>query len=119
MNYETTLICEYIFNKHECITYLNSVNIDPSLYKYVYEEYDYTFYKEHKRKVRKLCNVNESNLSQYSNLMSVTYDPRFNSDSCQLPTSIRQIYFDIDYAYYSHMMQLYPKKIGWYAYVKN
>jgi hypothetical protein len=39
MDLTIALICEYIFDEHECIRYLISINIDSTKYEYVYKKY--------------------------------------------------------------------------------
>jgi hypothetical protein len=86
-----TLTCEYIFDEQECITYLTSILIDPSLYEYVYKEYHIDEVK-HKKKVRKLINVKDLNLTEYKNTVSIKFDHKFNQ-SIRFPNNVTHLTF--------------------------
>lgn len=114
MNFVITLTCEYIFDEEECIAYLKAIDVDPKLYEYVYKEYDHVFYMSDKRKVRKLCNVSDPYMTEYTNLMYIEYCSNYNYDVCQLPQSIQSIYFNHTNEYYYAVKRMYGDKLSWY-----
>jgi hypothetical protein len=87
------LTCEYLFDETECITYLNSINIDKKKYEYVYHEFIYGTSSDKKR-IRKLKNVINSELSEYPNLMMIKFSDIFNQKITKLPHKLTHLILD-------------------------
>jgi hypothetical protein len=81
MDLSLVLICEYIFNEHECRTYLKSINVDQTKYEYIFMEFNVDDVKCVKA-VRKLTNVLDINLTKYKNIMKIRFHDGFNRNIC-------------------------------------
>jgi hypothetical protein len=91
MDYVTTLTCEYIFNKTECITYLTYITINPESYKHIYDEYDIS--SRHNKRIRKLKNIHEYNINDYVNVMSISFATNFNTIIYHISSHITHLIF--------------------------
>jgi hypothetical protein len=108
MDFLIVLTCEYLFNETECITYLDAIDIDETLYEYVYKPHDMNT-NHSKKRIRKLCNVNESDLTEYSHLMSVDRQ-NYYDHNIKLPKSVRSLILNDHYkcnvSTFSHIIHL-------------
>jgi hypothetical protein len=98
MNYTIVLTCEYIFDDDYCITYLNNINVDSKQYEYVYTEYHINDVVDKKR-IRKLLNVLDTDLSMYPNIMRINFDNNFNDIIRALPVNLSILIFSNTYNY--------------------
>jgi hypothetical protein len=84
MDYTIVLTLEYLFDQDECVIYLELINIDPEKYNYVHSEHYIDEVQGEmricqKKQVRKLRNVMDIDLTEYTNLMQVIFDRKFDS----------------------------------------
>jgi hypothetical protein len=93
MNYVITLTCEYIFAELECIIYLSSINVDPKQYEYIYCTHD----MKYKKKTRRLNDVTKCDLSEYPNLLHITFHDNFNEHITTWSKNITHIIFGHHY----------------------
>jgi hypothetical protein len=102
MDILTTLICEYILYKDECVEYLKCMNIKHIDYEHIYKCYMYTPDFNQKKKVRKLCITYDSylinciDLSDYTNLMHVMLE-EYLDNKLILPHSVTNLDLNASY----------------------
>jgi hypothetical protein len=54
MSLEITLVCEYIFEKDECLMYIQSINVNRTEYDHIYDQ---NYYKQNIDKKKKNKNT--------------------------------------------------------------
>jgi hypothetical protein len=114
MDYTIVTTCEYIYDEQDCISYLTCIHIDPIKYEYIYKEYniDDDAARKYKKKVRKLVDVTDSNITQYTNVMSIRLYNKFNK-SFRIPTNILCITFG---QYFNCTINHLPNKLIYLKY---
>jgi hypothetical protein len=93
MDLTITLTCEYIFDKAECIRYLKNINVNSNHYKYIYKIFTHGKNQCYKRKIRKLRNVYNLDLTLYSNIMMVECGKYFDKYISKLPCTLTYLKF--------------------------
>jgi hypothetical protein len=95
MSLETTLICEYIFDNNECVEYLKCNDVNYLDYEHIYNPNYYVNNVDKKKKIRILQDVTETDLTEYVNLMKVSFNFEFNN-KIQLPPNILHLELNMD-----------------------
>jgi hypothetical protein len=78
MDLTILLTCKYIFDEQECRIYLMSINENVDSYAYVHGEQLFAWVIN-KKSQRKIYHTTLSNLSEYTNLISVRYSDSYNT----------------------------------------
>jgi hypothetical protein len=89
MDPTVAITCEYLFGECECTAFLRLIGINETKYEYIYKKYTTSDIID-KRRIRKLIDVKEEDLTQYTNVMSIKFDHTFN-ERIILPNNIVQL----------------------------
>lgn len=98
MNLTIALITEYIFDEQECITYLRLINVDPIKYEYIYKKYEIEDVIS-KKSVRRLYDVENFDLTNYTNLIELIFFDMFNHEITSLPNTLTTLIFGKHFNY--------------------
>jgi hypothetical protein len=93
MSLETTLICEYIFNKNERVEYLICIGIKYTKYEHIYDSHYYIKHTDKKKQIQIINCMQEPDLTEYTNLMKVNITSQRNIN-VHLPVTI--VYLKLD-----------------------